>query len=48
MDLQMYGDGTHFVTASNDRSSKLVDTQVRAEGEGGRWGRKTFDFKISE
>lgn len=25
-DLQMYVDGTHFVTASNDRSAKLVDS----------------------
>lgn len=28
MDLQMSTDLTHFVTASNDRSAKLVDTQV--------------------
>lgn len=28
MDLQMSADGTHFVTASNDRTAKLVDTQT--------------------
>eukprot|EP00887_Chlorella_sp_A99_P004303 scaffold15.g4303.t1 len=27
-DLQMAVDGTHFVTASNDKSAKLVDTQT--------------------
>ncbi len=26
-DLQMSVDGTHFVTASTDKSAKLVDTQ---------------------
>jgi len=28
MDLQVSTDQTHFVTASNDRSAKLVDTQA--------------------
>ncbi|PSC70882.1 eukaryotic translation initiation factor 3 subunit I-like [Micractinium conductrix] len=27
MDMQMSADGTHFITASSDRTSKLVDTQ---------------------
>lgn len=36
MDLQMSPDLTHFITASNDRSAKLVDTNVRM-GVGG-WG----------
>lgn len=26
--MQMSVDGTHFVTASNDKSAKLVDTQT--------------------
>ena len=29
MDLQMSTDLTHIVTASNDRTAKLVDTQAR-------------------
>jgi hypothetical protein len=32
MDLQMSNDLTHFVTASNDKSAKLIDTQVGRRG----------------
>lgn len=39
-DMQMSGDGTHFITASTDRTAKLVDTQagvgVGVERGGGR------------
>ena len=34
MDMQMSADGTHFITASSDRTSKLVDTQVGGGGGG--------------
>ncbi len=32
MDLQVSTDQTHFVTASNDKSAKLVDTQASEQG----------------
>ena len=41
-DMQMSVDGTHFITASTDRTSKLVDSQVRRTGgvEAGRADRE--------
>lgn len=38
MDMQMSVDGTHFITASADRTAKLVDTQVCVCGGGGMGG----------
>ncbi len=31
-DLKMSADGTHFITASADRSAKLIDSQARRTG----------------